>query len=62
MDPIQLDLLIEQKEKEIGHYIGVLDRYQSGRWYDQGRRHLEELREELKELRSQSIDGDAPAS
>lgn len=41
---------IEDKKAEIEHYKGVLARYQSGRWYDMGRRHLEELEQELKLL------------
>lgn len=41
---------IEAKRKEIEHYEGVLERYQSGRWLDMGRRHLVELKAELAEL------------
>lgn len=41
---------VEEKKKEIEHYKGVLARYGSGRWYDQGRRHLEELERELEDL------------
>lgn len=41
---------IEAKRQEIEHYKGVLERYQSGRWLDMGRRHLEELEAELVEL------------
>lgn len=41
---------IEEKKAEIEHYKGVLERYGSGRWYDQGRRHLEELERELDDL------------
>ncbi len=54
MDAERRDLLIEQKRAEIEHYQGVLDRYQSGRWYDQGRRHMAELKAELEAL----LDGD----
>lgn len=56
---------VEAKKKEVEHYEGVLQRYGAGRWYDQGRRHLEDLKNELKALEetcSQSIDGDARAS
>ncbi|USV41076.1 hypothetical protein [Xanthomonas phage BUDD] len=49
---------IAAKAAEVVHYEGVLERYGSGRWLDQGRRHLAELNRELQELRSQSIDGD----
>lgn len=41
---------IVDKQKEIDHYIGVLERYQSGRWYNMGKRHLEQLHSELDEL------------
>jgi hypothetical protein len=41
---------IVAKQKEIEHYEGVLERYQSGRWLDQGRRHLTDLKEELRVL------------
>jgi hypothetical protein len=56
--------MIEEKKKEIEHYEGVLERYGAGRWMDQGRRHLAELKNELKVLEecSQSINGDARAS
>lgn len=42
--------MIEEKKAEIEHYKEVLKRYGVGRWYDQGRRHLEELERELDEL------------
>lgn len=45
---------VAEKEAEIEHYKGCLDRYfqnsGTGRWYNSGRRHLEELEEQLKEL------------
>lgn len=41
---------IEAKKKEVEHYIGVLERYGAGRWYDMGRQHLAELKEELRVL------------
>lgn len=53
---------IAAKAAEVVHYEGVLERYGSGRWLDMGRRHLAELKRELQELRSQSIDGDTPPS
>lgn len=53
---------IAAKAAEVAHYEGVLERYGSGRWLDQGRRHLAALNEELRVLRSQSIDGDTPPS
>lgn len=56
-----IDKEIEDKEKEIEHYKGVLDRYVSKphgtlRWLDQGRRHLQELEEQLKELQQKQQD------
>lgn len=45
---------IESKEREIAHYIGVLDRYGSGRWADMGQRHLALLKEELTHLKEQN--------
>lgn len=54
MDAERRNLLIAEKQSQITHYIGVLERYQassaSGRWYDQGRRHLEDLKAELAAL------------
>lgn len=41
---------IEDKQKEIEHYKGVLQRYGSGRWLNQGLRHLKQLETELSEL------------
>lgn len=46
---------IRQKQAEILHYEGVLERYGSGRWMDMGRRHLAELREQLAVLQQQSV-------
>ena len=56
-----IDKEIEEKEKEIAHYKGVLYRYVSKthgslRWLNQGRRHLEELEEQLKELQQKQQD------
>jgi hypothetical protein len=42
---------IEDKEAEIEHYRGCLERYGPGRWANAGKRHLEELQQELKDLR-----------
>ena len=41
---------VTAKKAEIEHYEGVLERYGSGRWLDQGRRHLADLKEELRVL------------
>ena len=41
--------LIEEKKAEIENYKRILSEYR-GRWWDQGKRHLEELERELKEL------------
>jgi hypothetical protein len=47
-----LDTRIAEKEVEIEHYKGCLQRYGPGRWTNAGKRHLEELQQELKDLRS----------
>lgn len=44
---------IEAKKKEIEHYKGVLERTFPSRWHSQGRRHMEDLKEELKKLEEQ---------
>ncbi len=48
---------IAAKKAEIEHYDGVLDRYwesnRTCRWLDQGRRHLEGLKEELRLLETE---------
>ena len=41
---------VAAKKAEIEHYEGVLQRYGSGRWLDMGRRHLADLKEELRVL------------
>lgn len=41
---------IEKKRAEIERYKGVLERYVAGRWFNAGKRHLELLETELKEL------------
>lgn len=53
---------IAAKKAEIAHYEGVLERYGSGRWLDQGRRHLQELKDELVALCPRNIDGDVSHS
>lgn len=40
---------IIEKKAEIENYKRILNGYY-GRWYDMGRRHLESLENELKEL------------
>lgn len=46
---------VAAKKAEIEHYEGVLQRYGSGRWLDQGRRHLAELKDELKKLEQDNM-------
>lgn len=41
---------VTAKKAEIERYEGVLSRYEHGRWLDQGRRHLAQLKEELRIL------------
>ena len=48
---------VAAKKAEILHYEGVLERYGSGRWLDMGRRHLANLREELRVL--EDCDGES---
>ena len=48
---------IEEKKKEIEDYKGVLERYGMGRWRDMGRRHLDDLKEELRILEETRIIG-----
>jgi len=43
---------VAEKEAEILHYKGVLERYRAGRWMNQGKRHLADLEQELKELQN----------
>lgn len=42
-----IDEQIKEKEAEIEHYEGVLERQRHSRWYDQGRRHMADLKSEL---------------
>ena len=53
MNEEELIIKIELKKAEIIHYQGVLKRYQSGRWYSMGLRHMEELENELMELENE---------
>lgn len=53
MNEEELSKEIEKKKAEILHYEGVLERYGSGRWLDMGRRHMEDLKEELRKLYEQ---------
>ena len=46
----QLQQEIEKKQQDIENYKGILDRYGSGRWYNLGRRNLEDKEQELKVL------------
>lgn len=50
---------ITAKEADIRNYERILSEYY-GRWYDQGRRHLAELRQELKALELQRDLGASP--
>ena len=52
----QLQQEIEKKQQDIENYKGVLERYGHGRWYNLGRRNLEEKEEELKKLQAQLPD------
>lgn len=52
---------IDAKEQEIEHYKGVLQRYQSGRWYDMGLRHLSDLKQELQTLQAQQTQKETAA-
>lgn len=53
----ELATRVANKQVEIEHYIGVLERYcqkqGQGRWYMSGKTHLEELESELAELQKQ---------
>lgn len=42
---------IEEKETEIANYERILAAYK-GRWYDQGKRHLEDLKIQLHDLQT----------
>lgn len=44
---------IEAKKAEVANYERILREYRSGRWYDMGRRRLEELKRELAELETE---------
>jgi hypothetical protein len=45
-----IDEEIKKKEAEIEHYEGVLIRNRHSRWYNQGCRHMEELKADLTAL------------
>lgn len=47
--------LIKEKEAEIAKYKDVLSRYKAGRWLSMGKRHLEQLNAELKDLTDATI-------
>lgn len=50
---------ITAKQAEIANYERILQGYR-GRWYDQGRRHLEELKAELSALEHGPLIKDEP--
>lgn len=43
---------IEDKKNEIANYERILAAYY-GRWYDQGKRHLEGLKQQLQDLETE---------
>lgn len=45
---------VAEKEAEIEHYKGCLERYGPGRWANAGKRHLAELEQELKALQDEN--------
>ena len=45
-----LDEEIKKKEAEIAHYETVLIAQRHSRWYNQGRRHMDDLKAELTAL------------
>lgn len=42
---------VEKKQAEIADYERILAAYR-GRWWDMGKRHLDQLRDELSKLQS----------
>ena len=48
---------VEEKQAEIANYERILAAYH-GRWYDQGRRHLEDLKRELHDLETHAAVAD----
>jgi chromosome condensin MukBEF ATPase and DNA-binding subunit MukB len=46
---------MEEKKNEITNYERILAAYK-GRWYDQGKRHLEELKQELQDLETKHVE------
>lgn len=45
-----LEERLDAKRAELANYEEILPRWQSSRWYDSGRRHLAELKVQLKAL------------
>lgn len=52
-----LATMVAEKEAEIENYKDVLDRYGHGRWYNYGKRRLEELETELKVIKDEADRG-----
>lgn len=46
----ELQQKIQEKQDEIAHYVGVLERLRHNRWYHTGLDHMAELKAELVEL------------
>lgn len=42
--------VIAAKKREIERYDEILQKYRASRWYDMGRRHMADLKEELRLL------------
>lgn len=59
-DDAPLDDRIAMKRAHIAHYEPILARSVGNRWYDQGRRNLAKLRQELDDLLGQEESGIAP--
>lgn len=53
MNTTELNEKIKNKEAEIVNYNRILSEYGSGRWLDMGRRHMAELKNDLKFLQKQ---------
>lgn len=47
--------MIEAKKAEVANYERILREYRSGRWYDMGRRRLDELKQELSDLENSEV-------
>lgn len=50
---------ILEQEQRIEHYKGVLERYGRGRWYNLGRRTLEEMQEQLHRMKHPETSSDS---